>query len=456
MSDAAPIAQEDDVASHLRHLRKARQQTDALPPPIVTPTTSTFPPLLPELGQPSDAKAGALSGGQGAAGLKAARGLAGQPQLVPIPEFETVAGVTEQAVAPRPLLTRIRSMLKQQASRRPGRGEARTASDTESSSLKQNSALHGEASNTLSALLSQSQRDLEEKLGQNYDPLEQYALLRSVRELVSEGADTEEKTVALERVDNMLSSLASKHREALRNGLIGGQAIDGALAHMSQRSGVDLGAARELRFLYGAARRNNGQAPLTPYALASSLEKKFGPENFQSALSNMRSAMTSDLRTGAPQKLSGPRLWLSLADASAFCLVQSCFSLTGELRSDLVNRVKIIPRASHSAMTLTVLSLGDKGKGGNLVGDIMDPRTSSTQMLADVCTAILGVVRNLPSSLWKERPEQRWEIIDELQRYVLAATRAMPRETMPIERREQEWRRELLQKAIGTGNPVRG
>jgi hypothetical protein len=228
-----------------------------------------------------------------------------------------------------------------------------------------------------------------------------------------------------------------------------------ALDHMSHRSGVDPRAVRELRFLYGVARKDNGQAPLTPHALASSLEKKFGPENFQGALSNMRSAMMSDLRNGVPQKLSGPRLWLSMADASAFNLVQSCFSLAGELRSNLVNRAKIIPLASHSAMTLTMLSLGDKGKASNLIADIIDPRASSFQRLADVCATLLGVARKLPLNLWQQRPEQRLELIDELQSYVRNISGAMPRQSMPIERREQEWRRELLQKAAGTGNPTR-
>jgi len=288
--------------------------------------------------------------------------------------------------------------------------------------------------NVVDALQHGDRAALTARLVAEYDVLERHALLRDARSQVDQRDLSEsEKDHLKNGLNEMMSDLMDTHGDVIRAGLKNASQFETALGEMDALSSAanenhDPDSLHELRLLYGAKGTGKLDAPLTPLALAKSLQDKFGVDNFCVALGDLRSKMAADLRANPPGS-AGPRLWLSLSDAAAFNAVQTGFAIAGDLRRNLSERAGITLALNQAATAMALLGVAELGvaRGDAFVAYLVDSKDSPLLRRAQLYMLVRQAVEQLSTTLW--RPEmlpQRMKLLDELRTLAFTLPGAAP------------------------------
>ncbi|WP_211474743.1 hypothetical protein [Collimonas humicola] len=270
--------------------------------------------------------------------------------------------------------------------------------------------LHAAGQELLQALRRGDREQASDMLAGDYDALERHALLRDARSQIDSGDLSEaEKDQLKDDLNGMLSDLMDSHGDVIRTGLKDAGGFESALGEMdalakANNENHDPDTLRSLRSQYGAKGEGRLDAPLTPMALAKSLQKKFGMDNFSQALGDLRGKMSLDFRVN-PAKSAGPRLWLSLSDAAAFNAVQSSFAIAGDLRRDLSERAGITLKLNQAGTAVALLGAAELGvtRADAFVSHLTDSKDGAALKKIQLYMLIRQALEKLPITMW--RPE---------------------------------------------------
>jgi hypothetical protein len=145
-----------------------------------------------------------------------------------------------------------------------------------------------------------------------------------------------------------------------------------------------------------------------------------------------------------PERSMG-NYWLTMSDASAFTVVQSCIRVATELRRDLADKAEVL--STHHPVDIAVILLSaaelswGKGKGTQLAGQIVNLDKCGAVRKATAYKIIRQAISQLPLTLWgPEKMSSRRELLDELEKNAFGAMAEVPLLTTKAEKREQEWR----------------
>jgi hypothetical protein len=295
------------------------------------------------------------------------------------------------------------------------------------------------ATGAVLTLQEKGKEGLEEECDQQgYDPLQKYALLHNaLTELKEQDLPANEKQEMTDQLNQMMADHMAKHRDEIRRGLKDQSEIAAAVQAMG--GGASL---RELRFLYGAKGTGMFDSPLTPLAMAKALYERFGAENFNSGMASLRSRMSSEFNMDT-EKGMNPRFWLCMTDASAFNAVQSTYAISTELRHDLVEKANVMPRATHAAVSVSLLNVVEAGKAKvpTLINQIHEPSEADPVTKGRVIEQVLLAIRKLPPHFWAlDKNAQRLEVLEDLSKQIGTAYRGMPILETGVERAERGWR----------------
>lgn len=270
--------------------------------------------------------------------------------------------------------------------------------------------LHAAGLDLVQALRRGGREQASDMLAGDYDALEQHALLRDARSQIDGGDLSEaEKDQLKGDLNGMLSDLMDSHGDVIRTGLKDADGFENALGEMdalakANSENHDPDTLRSLRSQYGVKGEAKLDAPLTPMALAKSLQKKFGVDNFSRALGDLRAKMSLDFRAN-PAKSAGPRLWLSLSDAAAFNAVQSSFAIAGDLRRDLSERAGITLKLNQAGTAVALLGAAELGvtRADAFVSHLTDSKEGAALKKIQLYMLIRQALEKLPTTMW--RPE---------------------------------------------------
>lgn len=346
------------------------------------------------------------------------------------------------------------SLAERLGQRKPGRlPMRRTSNATHLNAADSDEHLDAASSDVLGALHSGGRSDLEDRLADSYDALERHALLRYARAKVDESdfSPTEKERLKND-LKGMLDELMDKHGDVIRAGLENKEAFESALGKMDALSAGSkaedhTGSLTELRALYGSRSPGKTEMGLTPMGLAKSLVERFGAANFIGALGGLRSKMAADFRT-RPADRPGPRLWLSLTDASSFNVVQTSFALAGDLRRDLSARAKVVGKANQAETALALLGATEPGRGraDPLVAHIADSKLLDALQQMYLYRLTGQAVEKMPMTAWPKDSAQRANLLDELRTLASDVCDKMPRAATAAEQLEQKMRGTVLGK----------
>lgn len=363
-------------------------------------------------------------------------------------EFNRRAGVAHGAHGMKRSVVVARSLPERYAAARASAAARSAQSPRRSAAYGENNYLRSAALEVVEALHHGERTGLEAGMSSGYDVLEQHILLRSARDLVDEQAlPDEEQTRLRDQLNEMLADLMDEHGDVIRAGLRDAQAFEAALGALtaSGRDGSqprEAGAMQELIGMYGPGRNAKSDTPFTPLGLMQSLQDHFGSENVGSALAELRSTLAADLRARAA---TGPRLWLSLADAACFNMMQSSLAIASDLRRSLFERAKIIPRTNEITTAMALLSVAEStaGSADELVSQILERKGLAMLQLAQMYLAVRQAVERLALKAWGlENLARRQVLLDELMELAFEAGSRIPATQTPEASLESRLREE--------------
>lgn len=341
---------------------------------------------------------------------------AGKAEVTGLAEFNTRAGVEQKQHGHHVEVTLQRRLVAVSRRGPPRAGQHSNSTNQASDDL------HAAGVDVVDALRSGSKAELADMLEGDYDALERHALLRDARAQIDSGDLSEaEKDRLKEDLNGMMSDLMDSHGDVIRTGLKSASEFESAASEMdalarNNDANHDPDSLLALRAQYGAKGEGRVDAPLTPMALAKSLQNKFGVEHFSQALGNLRSKMSVDLRSSSARD-SGPRLWLSLSDAAAFNAVQSSFSIAGDLRRDLSERGSITLKVNQAGTAVALLGVAELGVScaEAFIDHLVDSKDSSALRNIQLYMLVRQAVEKLSITMWRpEMLHQRMTLLDEL------------------------------------------
>lgn len=276
------------------------------------------------------------------------------------------------------------------------------------------------AGDLLEALSDGGDGSQEERLAAQYDPLQRHALMTAARGLIKDktkGEDGEDGAIDERRVrlDAMIADLEAAHGPALARGGEQARRFQSTVDAIERDGGADgaHAASPALRRLYGGG-DGKTDAPLAPAALLAALLKRADGAGLAAALDEAQNKIGAGLRR---QGGKGPRLWLSLADAASFHLVQTAFSMAAGLRRAVSERAGAAPRADQAGLAMELLRLGEPG-GGNAAALVRQAGASGAmtpRQSGQVCLLVREAVRDCPDALWQaDATARRADLLDQL------------------------------------------
>jgi hypothetical protein len=273
-------------------------------------------------------------------------------------------------------------------------------------------ALGAAAADLLEALSEGGDGSREERLALQYDPLQQHTLLQEARAQLERRPAGPERDRAGARLDAMQAALEARHGADLETG--------GAVAAAFQATLDDLSAAPlELRRLYGAQGTDRLDGPLAPAALLEALLRRAGGADLGASLAAVRGKLAAQLRA---RSRNGPRLWLSMADAGSFNLVQTAFSLAAELRRDVSEQAGSVPRQDAAGIAMQLLKLGEpeNEQAERLMQGASDARPMTARQRGRTCRLLHEMLRRCPDGFWTgDAAARRGPLLAQLRRMVV-------------------------------------
>lgn len=259
---------------------------------------------------------------------------------------------------------------------------------------------------------------------EDYDLLERHTLLSRARERLDE---TEENAPARAQIDRALADLEREHGAAIAAGRHGEQAFATALDSLepfvAPAADAQTGASgmQELRERYGA--RRNG--PTTPAGLFSALIEQAGAQHLEAAMAALRPVLGASLRE---RNIRGPRLWLALADAASFNVVQTCVGLAQSLRVALSEKAGVLATMDERALTELLLNGNRLGKAplDQLVDQLSGLAAEAHGPRAQVGLALKNVIARLPDAVWEGQTDRRVALQDQLTSFITQCHSQLP------------------------------
>lgn len=261
--------------------------------------------------------------------------------------------------------------------------------------------------------LRRSPEHAKQWLEKNHDLLERHELLR----YAINNSSGEDK----EAFGRLMDDLKKEHGEKLQSVLNDADAIKTAVHKMGAMSNTaagaeDSAALRGFRSLFNSTANNNLNEPSDALSLATRLQSRFGVDHFSNALKEMRSQLGSQMHSMNKRSELGPKMWLSMSDASNFRAIQSAHGIAGDLRKSLSD-ANIVPRTKEGSTTITLLGVPglDSNMAGKLANDIVGRNDLSSQQKANMYRLCAMAVETLPLTFWPEdKQSQRRDLIGEL------------------------------------------
>ncbi|PHV06624.1 hypothetical protein CSQ96_14805 [Janthinobacterium sp. BJB412] len=285
-----------------------------------------------------------------------------------------------------------------------------------------------------------------------HDPLQQHTLLEQARQLLEQQPDDGggQRARLGARLDAMEADLHGRHGAAIDEGTHQALAFEAALSTLDD--GADgPGTLSDLRRRLGAPADGRRDAPLAPQALLDILLKNAGQAGAAAALGRPPARTREELRR---RGRSGPRLWLSLQDASCFQLVNTSYALAGELRRELSERVQTTPLIGQGALARQLLRLGEPegGQAGPLLRQMVDMQHLSPSQRAAACRSLRGVIARCPDGMWEgEALPRRNRLLEQLRQMTVDHHAALPEQSTTPEDALQSRLRLDHQRARSTG-----
>lgn len=287
------------------------------------------------------------------------------------------------------------------------------------------------------------------------DPLQQHTLLEQARQLLDQQPDGGggQRARLGARLDAMEADLRGRHGAAIDEGKRQALAFEATLSTLDDGAagGDGPGTLSDLRRRLGAPADGRRDAPLAPQALLDILLKNAGRAGAAAALGRPPAQMREELRRRGH---SGPRLWLSLQDASCFQLVNTSYALAGELRRDLSERAQTTPLIEQGALARQLLRLGEPegGQAEPLLRQLADMQRLSPSQRAAACQSLRGVIARCPDGMWEgEALPQRNRLLDQLRQMTVEHHAALPAQSTAPEDALQSRLRLDQQRARSTG-----
>lgn len=251
-------------------------------------------------------------------------------------------------------------------------------------------------------------------LSKKHDPLERHELLRYA---INKSGDEGDKRA----FSNLMDNLMKEHGGEIKSALKDADTLKTAVHKMGAMSNAEAGAGdsatlRGFRSLFSSTANNKLNEPSDALSLATRLQDRFGADHFASALKEMRSQLSSQMRTMNKGSELGPKMWLSMSDASNFRAIQSAHATAGDLRKDLSD-AKITPRKKEGDATLALLGVPglSPNMAGKLADDVVGRNDLSSQQRAHMYRLLAKAVGTLPTTLWSDdKQPQRLDLISEL------------------------------------------
>lgn len=292
------------------------------------------------------------------------------------------------------------------------------------SGLSEDDAVSRATADTISKLRRGGKAEMEAWLAHRYDLLEQHTVLRDALSR-TRGQENEE-------IESALSALMEKHGEVINRGLRSKNNLASVLRDMDVNpefdsdEGGDAGVASRILL-----------EPQNPLQLAQAMLAQSGTKGFVEAMQRLRAGVASEAtRTPAD---ANPKMWLSLAAAGNFHMLQSTFAIAQKSRIDL-SEAGVIPKKSVASATIAMLRLADGGEQNApiLMREIVGRRDLGRQLRSKAFQLIRQAVEMLPLRLWPyEKMTYRMALLARLK--VLAsddapgAARFMAIEDAPVE-----------------------
>jgi hypothetical protein len=286
--------------------------------------------------------------------------------------------------------------------------------------------------------------DLEER----YDPLERYALFnQALQRLGSRGLPPEHENRIRGQLQQWKQDLRHTYGSEIDRGMATTRDMESALQHM-ERAGNRLilhgGSPDEVRAFYGAKGNGRQMATYDPVNMAKKLLRAHGDENFQQALNELRSGTLRGLSsmdvTATGPRTTGPRLWLSLEDASAFRTVQSAHKSAHELGVRMA-AIPALPAMKGGELTVHLLeTAAGKGSPASMVEQIANFKELPPDRRGRTYREVYRTFDNLPNAMWPEENSPKPEVLKHLNGKMTSSFAEAPSATTKVQKKESALR----------------
>ncbi|HVK96017.1 MAG TPA: hypothetical protein VM571_14975 [Noviherbaspirillum sp.] len=308
-----------------------------------------------------------------------------------------------------------------------------------------------EAKNTFESLnqdsSDQKRKEIEEALAKIHEPLQQYTVLfGAMKEAENDPSLSEDKKRALKNTLNeMMTDLVHRDKAGVRKGFRESAESSPVAASLeaSQKVGALGEALRDIRFSVGARAKGGVDENLSPMVVAKAVLKNFGAAHAEEGLASVCSRLMPGLRNISA--INTAAYALTMSDAVNFSIVRTGFKIAKDLKRDLMDKAKVLSK-QHYIETATILFTASeqgwgRGKGIQLVNQIVDLKTAPPRMRAAAYTVIRNAVDLMPPTAWpQDKQSGRKDLLEDLDRQVFGAHGEIPPLTTKAERKEEEWR----------------
>lgn len=260
---------------------------------------------------------------------------------------------------------------------------------------------------------------LEQHLEEHYDILERHSVLRELLAQLDQQGPLSQQAGA--QVTELLEQLQQRHAAQLAPALQAQALLEHALAALQD------GSVAALRASLGAPAQGKNEQALSPLTLANALKSQFGAAHFGLALDRARSRLAAQFRT-RPQSWASPQLCLSLADASSFAAVHTCFAVAGELRRDVSASAGVLIKSQQLDTTLVLLGVSEARSSNvnSLLASLLDASTLTPGQRRQVYLLLRQALAQLPLGLWnKDAMAQRGVLLDQLHKLMISMSQQM-------------------------------
>jgi hypothetical protein len=295
---------------------------------------------------------------------------------------------------------------------------------------------------------SQKNREqITEALAKIHEPLQQYTVLFSAMKEVDENADiSPDKKRALKNTFNeMMTNLVKRDRGGIRKGLCEGAEYSPVAARIDAASvsrGMSHGL-RDLRFKIGARAKGGVDEALTAMVMVKALLNNVGPLYAEEALDSVCSRLMPGLRTLSAFKEAA--YFLTVSDATTFSIARTGLKIARDFKRDLMDKAGVLCKPHHVEAAVNLFTAAEqgwgKGKAIQLVNLLVDLKNLPPLTKAKVYTCVRNATNLLPVMAWpSDKQANRIELLEDMDRQVVAAYAEIPPLTTKAERNEEEWR----------------